>query len=119
MDSQFKNANRLSALPAALAEAAPGRLPKRERTRRQVIAAAIGVLTQRGSALATMQEIAGAAEVAPAISCMVAAAVPRLVSTPTAAAMSWRRVRSRLGSRPGAASAKAAGSADRRVTFLD
>src|SRR5215213_1356508 len=40
MDSQSKNGNRLSALPAALAAAAPGRLPKRERTRRQVIAAA-------------------------------------------------------------------------------
>ena len=66
MDSQSKNGNRLSALPTALAEAAPGRLPKRERTRRQLIAAAIGVLTQRGSALATMQEIAAAAEVAPA-----------------------------------------------------
>src|SRR5215216_5550699 len=66
MDSQSKNANRLSALPAALAEAAPGRLPKRERTRRQLIAAAVGVLTRRGTAAATMQEIASAAEVAPA-----------------------------------------------------
>ncbi|SEO28073.1 transcriptional regulator, TetR family [Rhodospirillales bacterium URHD0017] len=67
MDSQSKNVNRLSALPPALAEAAAGRrLAKRERTRRQVIAAAIGVLTQRGSALATMQEIAAAADVAPA-----------------------------------------------------
>ncbi len=50
---------------------------------------------------------------------MVAAALPRAVSTPIAAAMSWRRVRSRLGSRPGAASANAAGSADKRLTFLD
>ena len=62
MDNQSK----IGDLPAVLAEAAPGRLAKRERTRRQVIAAAIGVLTQRGSALATMQEIAAAAEVAPA-----------------------------------------------------
>jgi AcrR family transcriptional regulator len=66
MDSQSKNADRLSALPAALGEAPPGRLPKRERTRRQLIAAAIGVLTVRGTAAATMQEIAAAAEVAPA-----------------------------------------------------
>ena len=66
MDSQSKNMSRLPALPAALAEAAPGRLPKRERTRRQLIAAAIGVLTMRGTGAATMQEIATAAEVAPA-----------------------------------------------------
>jgi AcrR family transcriptional regulator len=66
MDSQSKNVNRLSALPAALAEAPLGRLPKRERTRRQLIAAAVGVLTRRGTAAATMQEIATAAEVAPA-----------------------------------------------------
>jgi AcrR family transcriptional regulator len=62
MDSQSK----IGDLPAVLAEAAPGRLGKRERTRRQLIAAAIGVLTVRGSAAATMQEIAAAAEMAPA-----------------------------------------------------
>ena len=46
---------------------------------------------------------------------MVAAPVPRIVSTPIAAAMSWRRVRSRLGRRSGAASAKAAGYAGTRL----
>ena len=68
MDSQSKkSAGRLSALPAPLAGAEPAaRLGKRERTRRQLVAAAIGVLSQRGAAAATMQEIAAVAEVAPA-----------------------------------------------------
>lgn len=41
------------------------RVPKRERTRRQLIAAAIRVFSARGVAAATIQEIAAAAEMAP------------------------------------------------------
>jgi AcrR family transcriptional regulator len=55
-------------LPAPLAEvlaAETQRAPKRERTRRQLVAAAIRVFSARGVAAATIQEIAAAAEMAP------------------------------------------------------
>lgn len=60
---------RLAPLPAALAdsvEATVGKVPKRQRTRRHLVAAAIGVLSARGVGAATMQDIAATADVAPA-----------------------------------------------------
>lgn len=42
---------------------APSRLPKRERTRRQIVAAAIEVMSERGLAQASVQEIAARAGV--------------------------------------------------------
>src|SRR5262245_31474657 len=67
MESQSKIVHaRLAALPAPLAEATPAGLGKRERTRRQLIAAAIEALQARGVAMATMQEIAALAGMAPA-----------------------------------------------------
>lgn len=59
----------LTSLPGRLLdvlEAPTGPVSKRVRTRRQLIAAAIGVLSERGVGAATMQEIAAAAEMAPA-----------------------------------------------------
>lgn len=68
MYSQSKNEwPEMTPLPAALAPAAGGiRLPKRMRTRRLLIEAAIGVFSVRGVAGATMLEVAQAADVAPA-----------------------------------------------------
>jgi len=65
MDGQLKN---LPPLPAWLgnpADAPGSRLGKRERTRRQLIAAAVQVLARRGVAGATIQEIAAVAEMTP------------------------------------------------------
>ena len=66
MISQYKNTLRaMEALPAEIGDplAIGGvRLPKRERTRRQLIAAAIRVFSARGVADATIHEIAAAAE---------------------------------------------------------
>lgn len=44
-------------------KAAPERVPKRERTRRQIVAAAIAVMSERGLAPVSVQEIAARAEV--------------------------------------------------------
>ena len=65
MDGQSKN---LPPLPIWLGDPtdAPGtRLGKRERTRRQLIAAAVQVLARHGVADATVQEIAAVAEMTP------------------------------------------------------
>ena len=65
MDGQSKN---LPPLPAWLGDPMdePGaRLGKRDRTRRQLIAAAVKVLATRGVAGATVQEIASVAEMTP------------------------------------------------------
>lgn len=59
----------LAALPMPLGQAlaaAPPGLGKRERTRRQLILAAVQVFSARGVAGATMQEIAQLAGVTPA-----------------------------------------------------
>jgi AcrR family transcriptional regulator len=66
MDGQSKN---LPPLPAWLGnpvDAADSRPGKRERTRRQLVAAAVQVLARRGVAGATIQEIATVSEMTPA-----------------------------------------------------
>jgi AcrR family transcriptional regulator len=69
MNSQLKKPSApMTPLPAPLSWSLDGpaeRLPKRERTRRQLIAAAIRVFSARSVADATIQEIASAAEMTP------------------------------------------------------
>jgi len=50
-------------LPPPRREASVARVPKRERTRRQIIEAAIGVMAEQGPAKAAVQEIAARAKV--------------------------------------------------------